>query len=60
MVVAEQFTGRPGRYVKVKDTVRGFRAILDGEVDHIPEQLFYMAGGIDEVLERYEQSEAAS
>ena len=60
MVVAEQFTGRPGRYVKVKDTVRGFRAILDGEVDHIPEQLFYMAGGIDEVLERYEQSEAAN
>ncbi len=57
MVVAEQFTGRPGRYVKVKDTVRGFRAILDGEVDHIPEQLFYMAGGIDEVLERYEQSD---
>jgi F-type H+-transporting ATPase subunit beta len=57
MVVAEQFTGRPGRYVRVKDTVRGFRMILDGEVDHIPEQLFYMAGPIDEVLERYEQSQ---
>lgn len=57
MVVAEQFTGRPGRYVKVKDTVRGFRMILDGEVDHIPEQMFYMAGTIDEVIERYEQSE---
>jgi F-type H+-transporting ATPase subunit beta len=59
MVVAEQFTGRPGRYVKVKDTVRGFRMILDGEVDYIPEQLFYMAGTIDEVIERYEASEKA-
>lgn len=57
MVVAEQFTGRPGRYVRVKDTVRGFRMILDGEVDHIPEQLFYMAGPMDEVLERYENSQ---
>ena len=57
MVVAEQFTGRAGRYVRVKDTVRGFRMILDGEVDYIPEQLFYMAGPIDEVLERYEQSQ---
>jgi F-type H+/Na+-transporting ATPase subunit beta len=59
MVVAEQFTGRPGRYVKVKDTVRGFRMILDGEVDHIPEQMFYMAGTMDEVLERYNQAEAS-
>jgi len=57
MVVAEQFTGRPGRYVKVKDTIRGFRMILDGEVDEVPEQLFYMAGTIDEVLQRYEDSE---
>lgn len=56
MVVAEQFTGRPGRYVKIKDTIRGFRMILDGEVDYVPEQLFYMAGTMDEVLERYEQS----
>jgi F-type H+-transporting ATPase subunit beta len=59
MVVAEQFTGRPGRYVKVKDTVRGFRMILDGEVDHIPEQMFYMAGMMDEVMERYNQAEAS-
>jgi F-type H+/Na+-transporting ATPase subunit beta len=57
MVVAEQFTGRPGRYVKVKDTIRGFRMILDGEVDEVPEQLFYMAGTVDEVLQRYEDSE---
>ncbi len=60
MVVAEQFTGRPGRYVKVKDTVRGFRMILDGEVDYIPEQQFYMAGAIDEVIERYETAEKAN
>jgi F-type H+/Na+-transporting ATPase subunit beta len=57
MVVAEQFTGREGKYVKVKDTVRGFRMILDGEVDHIPEQMFYMAGPMEDVLERYEESE---
>jgi F-type H+/Na+-transporting ATPase subunit beta len=52
--VATQFTGRDGRYVKIKDTVRGFRKILDGEVDHIPEQMFYMVGGIEEVIETYE------
>ncbi len=58
MFVAEQFTGREGRYVSTKDTVRGFRMILDGEVDHIPEQMFYLAGPIDDVLERYEQAQA--
>ncbi|MCC6613268.1 MAG: F0F1 ATP synthase subunit beta [Anaerolineae bacterium] len=57
MFVAAQFTGRDGRYVKVKDTVRGFRMILDGEVDHIPEQLFYMAGPMDDVLARYEEQQ---
>lgn len=55
MKVAEQFTGREGRYVEIKDTVRGFRMILDGEVDHIPEQDFYMSGPIEDVLERYSQ-----
>jgi len=55
MFVARQFTGREGRYVRLRDTVRGFRMILDGEVDHIPEQLFYMAGPIEDVLGRYEQ-----
>jgi F-type H+/Na+-transporting ATPase subunit beta len=54
--VATQFTGREGRYVKVKDTIRGFRMILNGDLDHIPEQLFYMAGPIEDVLERYEKS----
>lgn len=54
MKVAEQFTGREGRYVPIKDTVRGFRMLLDGEVDHIPEQDFYMAGPIEDVLQRFE------
>ncbi|MBW4435546.1 MAG: F0F1 ATP synthase subunit beta [Pleurocapsa minor GSE-CHR-MK-17-07R] len=54
--VAEQFTGREGKYVKVKDTVRGFRMILDGELDHIAEQMFYMAGPIEDVLKRHEES----
>ncbi len=55
--VAQQFTGREGRYVKVKDTVRGFRMILDGELDHISEQHFYMAGPIEDVLKRHEESQ---
>jgi F-type H+-transporting ATPase subunit beta len=58
--VATQFTGREGRYVKVKDTVRGFRLILDGQLDHIPEQMFYMAGPIEDVLQRYEAAQAQS
>jgi F-type H+-transporting ATPase subunit beta len=57
MYVAQQFTGREGRYVKIKDTVRGFRAILDGEVDHISEQMFYMTGPIEDVLARYDQAQ---
>jgi F-type H+/Na+-transporting ATPase subunit beta len=56
MFVARQFTGRDGRYVPLRDTVRGFRMILDGEVDYIPEQLFYMAGPMEDVLQRYEES----
>ena len=56
MVVAEQFTGREGRYVPVRETVRGFRMILDGELDHIPEQMFYMAGAMDDVLQRFEEA----
>jgi F-type H+-transporting ATPase subunit beta len=58
MFVAKQFTGREGRYVKLADTVRGCRMILDGELDHVPEQLFYMAGPIEDVLERLEQAYA--
>ena len=52
--VAQQFTGTPGKYVPRKETVRGFKEILDGKHDQIPENLFLMAGGIDEVVERYE------
>ncbi len=52
MFVAEQFTGRPGRYVTLRETVRGFRDILDGKCDDYPEQAFYLVGGIDEVAER--------
>ncbi len=50
--VAEQFTGTPGKYVKLEDTVKGFKGIVDGEYDDIPEQAFYMVGGIEEVLEK--------
>src|SRR5690554_2311804 len=50
--VAEAFTGRPGVYVPLKETIRGFREILDGCYDHLPEQAFYMAGSIDEVVKR--------
>jgi F-type H+/Na+-transporting ATPase subunit beta len=57
MKVAEQFTGREGKYVKVKDTVRGFRMILDGEVDHISESVFYMAGPMEDVLARHEEAQ---
>ena len=50
--VAEVFTGSPGKYVSLKDTISGFRGIVDGEYDHLPEQSFYMVGGIDEVVEK--------
>jgi F-type H+-transporting ATPase subunit beta len=55
MLVAEQFTGRPGRYVSVQETVRGFKELLEGQHDHLPEQAFYMVGGIDEVAEAAEK-----
>ena len=50
--VAEVFNGSPGKYVPLKETIRGFKGILDGEYDHIPEQAFYMVGSIEEVLEK--------
>ena len=50
--VAEVFTGAPGKYVTLKDTIAAFKAILAGEYDHLPEQAFYMVGGIDEVVEK--------
>ena len=49
--VAEAFTGTPGVYVDLKDTIRSFKEIIDGKHDALPEQAFYMAGSIDEVIE---------
>jgi F-type H+-transporting ATPase subunit beta len=57
--VAETFTGKPGKYVKIEDTVRGFREICEGKYDDIPEQAFYMKGGIEEVLEDARERSAA-
>ncbi len=53
--VAEVFTGSPGKYVELKDTIAGFQGILDGKYDNIPEMAFYMVGGIDEVLAKSEK-----
>jgi F-type H+-transporting ATPase subunit beta len=53
--VAETFTGSPGKYVEVKDTVRSFKEIVDGKCDDIPEQLFYMQGGLDDVRAAFEK-----
>jgi F-type H+-transporting ATPase subunit beta len=50
--VAEEFTGTPGVYVKLEDTIRGFEEILSGKYDNLPEQAFYMVGGIEEVVEK--------
>ena len=50
--VAEVFTGAPGKYVPLRDTIAGFKAILSGEYDHLPEQAFYMVGGIEEAVEK--------
>jgi F-type H+-transporting ATPase subunit beta len=58
--VAEQFTGRAGKYVKLADTVRSFQEIIDGKHDELPEQAFYMQGTIDDVLERAEQLKKGS
>ncbi|ENU44386.1 F0F1 ATP synthase subunit beta [Acinetobacter seifertii] len=53
--VAEVFTGAPGKLVPLKETIRGFKGLLAGEYDHIPEQAFYMVGGIDEVIAKAEK-----
>ncbi|MBI5625392.1 MAG: F0F1 ATP synthase subunit beta [Elusimicrobia bacterium] len=50
--VAQQFTGRPGKYVPLKDTIAGFKGLVEGKYDHLPEQAFYMVGGIEEAVER--------
>jgi F-type H+-transporting ATPase subunit beta len=53
--VAETFTGQPGRYVPLRETVRGFKEVVEGQHDHLPEQAFYMVGGIDEVVKKAEE-----
>jgi len=55
MFVAEAFTGKPGAYVKIEDTISGFNTLISGEVDHIPEQAFFMVGGIGDVYANYEK-----
>jgi len=54
--VAQQFTGRPGKYVPIAETVKSFARLLAGEVDHIPEQFFLLQGGLDDVIQAYEAS----
>ena len=58
MFVAEAFTNTPGQYVKLEDTVKSFKRIVDGELDDLPEQAFYMRGGIDQVIEAAEKMKA--
>jgi F-type H+-transporting ATPase subunit beta len=53
--VAETFTGTPGKYVKLADTIKGFKEVVEGKHDDLPEQAFYMVGGIDEVIEKAEK-----
>ena len=57
--VAEVFTGTPGEYVKLEDTIRGFQEIIDGKHDDLPEQAFYMVGTIEGAVERGKQLAAA-
>ena len=52
MNVAEQFTGKPGRFVALKDTIRSFKAIVNGDVDDLPEGAFFMVGDIDEAMDK--------
>jgi len=58
--VAEQFTGRPGKYVKISDTIAAFKEVLEGKLDDLPEQAFYMCGGIDEVKANAERMSATA
>ena len=52
MCIRDRFTGAPGKYVPLKETIKGFKAIVAGEYDHLPEQAFYMVGGIEEAVEK--------
>jgi F-type H+-transporting ATPase subunit beta len=57
--VAEVFTGSPGKLVSLEDTIKGFKGIVAGEYDHLPEQAFYMVGGMDEAIEKGKKLAAA-
>jgi F-type H+-transporting ATPase subunit beta len=56
--VAEKFVGIPGQYVELEETIRGFKMLVEGELDHLPEQAFYMVGGIDQAMEKATRIEA--
>lgn len=58
--VAEVFTGTPGVFVKLEDTINGFKGIIDGKYDNIPEQAFYMVGTIEDALEKAKKMEEAA
>jgi F-type H+-transporting ATPase subunit beta len=58
--VAEVFTGIPGKFVPVEETVRSFRAVVNGDYDHLPEAAFYMVGGIEEAIAKAEKLAAAA
>jgi F-type H+/Na+-transporting ATPase subunit beta len=56
--VAEKFVGIPGQYVGIEDTIRGFKMLVSGELDHLPEQAFFMVGGIEQAIEKGKKLEA--
>ncbi len=58
--VAEQFTGISGKYVKLEDTIKAFRLLIDGQLDELPEQAFYMVGGLDDIYEKSEKLKAST
>jgi F-type H+-transporting ATPase subunit beta len=57
--VAETFTGKPGKYVKIEDTVRAFKEICEGKHDDLPEQAFYMVGGVEDAVEKAKEMASA-
>ena len=58
--VAEQFTGISGKYVKLEETIKAFRLLIDGKLDELPEQAFYMVGGLDDIYEKSEKLKAST
>ncbi len=56
--MAEAFTGRPGKYVKLEDSIKGFKMLVSGELDELPQQAFYMCGGIEEAIANAEKMAA--